>query len=200
MHQLLHGHITRSTVVLHGLGGIGKTQLAIAYARRHKAKYTGIFWVNANDQDSLKRSFVDIAQQILRSHPSASVLASVDFEGNLDNVVEAVKAWLDIVKNRRWLMIYDNYDNPKIPSNPDHAAVDIRGYLPRCDHGSIIVTTRSSQVTIGPRIQVQKLLNVREGVEILSNMSRRKGIMDGMFVLKLSIPVERTLTRQTTLP
>jgi hypothetical protein len=198
MHQLLHSYTTRSTVVLHGLGGIGKTQLTIAYAKRHKVKYTAIFWVNANDQNSLKLSFVHIAQQILRSQPSANVLASVDLEGNLEYVVDAVNAWLGIAKNRRWLMVYDNYDNPKIPNNPDREAVDIRGYLPRCDHGSIIITTRSSQVTVGTRIQVQKLLNVQEGVEILSNTSGRKGIMNGMFVPKLSIPVERRLIRQTT--
>ena len=179
MHQLLYGCATRSVVVLHGLGGIGKTQLAIAYARRHKAKYTAIFWVNANDQDSLKLSFVDIAQQVLRDHPSASVLASVDLEGNLDDVVNAIKAWFSIRKNARWLVIYDNYDNPKIPGNADRSAVDVRPFLPGSDHGSIIVTTRSSQVTIGRRIQVQKLLNVQEGLNILSNTSGRKGIMDG---------------------
>src|SRR5436189_596248 len=36
MHKLLYGHSTRSTVVLHGLGGMGKTQLAIEFARKHK--------------------------------------------------------------------------------------------------------------------------------------------------------------------
>ena len=56
MHQLLYEQTTRSTVVLHGLGGIRKTQLAIVYARRYKTKYTAIFWVNSNNQDSLKLS------------------------------------------------------------------------------------------------------------------------------------------------
>jgi hypothetical protein len=69
-----------------------------------------IFWINANDQDSLKLSF---AQQVLRDHPSDSVLASVDLEGNLDDAVNAVKAWLSIGKNAHWLVIYDNYDNLK---------------------------------------------------------------------------------------
>ena len=61
MHELLHGHSNRTCVVLYGLGGIGKTQLAIEYIRRHKEKYTAIFWSNANDQDSLKLSFRDVA-------------------------------------------------------------------------------------------------------------------------------------------
>jgi len=50
MHRRLHGSSTRSTVVLHGLGGVGKTQLALAYAKRHIEKYTATFWLNANDE------------------------------------------------------------------------------------------------------------------------------------------------------
>jgi ATP/maltotriose-dependent transcriptional regulator MalT len=182
MHELLQDHSNRSCVVLHGLGGMGKTQLAITYARRHKEKYTAIFWLNANDEDSLKLSFQDVAQQVLRSHPSTSVLSSVDQKKDLDQVVSAVKAWLDIPQNTRWLMIYDNFDNPKTPGNPDGLAVDIRQFLPRSDHGSVIITTRSSQVRQGERIHVQKLPDIREGLEIVSNMSGRKGIEKGMSV------------------
>ena len=180
MYRLLHGYNTRSAVVLHGLGGIGKTQLAIEYVRRHKEKYTGIFWLNANDEDSLRLSFRDIAQQVLKHHPSTSMLASVDLEENLNQVVNAVKAWLEIPKNMRWLMIFDNYDNPRKTGNPDRSAVDVRRFLPGSDHGSIIITTRSSQVSQGRRIHVQKLPNTQEGLEILSNTSGRKGIENGM--------------------
>ena len=182
MYALLHGHSSRSCAVLHGLGGIGKTQLAIAYARRHKEKYTAIFWLNANDENSLKLSFRDIVQQVLRHHPSTSVLSSVDQDKDLDQVVSAAKAWLDLPRNTRWLMIYDNFDNPKTPGNPDGSALDIRQFLPRSDHGSIIITTRSSQVRQGERIHVQKLLDIGECLEILSNVSGRKGIEKGMSV------------------
>jgi hypothetical protein len=179
MHELLHGHSSRSCVTLHGLGGIGKTQLTIEYIRRHKEKYTAIFWLNANDQDSLKLSFRDIAQQVLKYYPSTSLLTGVDLD-DLDQVVYAVKAWLDLQKNTRWLIIYDNYDNPKIPGNLDHSVIDIRQFLPRSDQGSTIITTRSSRVSQGRRVYVQKLLDVKEGLEILSNTSGRKDIAEGM--------------------
>jgi hypothetical protein len=181
IHELLHGHSNRTCVVLYGLGGIGKTQLAIEYIRRHKKKYTAIFWLNANDRDSLKLSFRDVAQQVLKYHPSTSLLAGVDLD-DLDQVVYVVKAWLDLQKNTRWLMIYDNYDNPKTPSNLnlDRSAVDIRQFLPRSDQGSIIITTRSSRVSQGCRVHVKKLLDVKEGLEILSNTSGRKDIAEGM--------------------
>ena len=180
MLRLLYGHNAQSAVVLHGLGGIGKTQLAVEYIRRHKEKYTAIFWLNANDEDSLRLSFRNLAQQVLQHHPSTNMLASVDINQNLDQVVNAVKAWLEIPKNMRWLMIFDNYDNPKNPNNLDLSAIDIRQFLPRSDHGSIIITTRSSQVSQGRRIQVQKLPNIQDGLEILSNKSGRKRIENGM--------------------
>jgi hypothetical protein len=179
MHELLHGHSSRSCVVLHGLGGIGKTQLTIEYIRRHKEKYTAIFWLNANDRDSLKLSFRDVAQQVLKYHPSTSLLTGVDLD-DLDQVVYAVKAWLDLQKNTRWLIIYDNYDNPKILGNLDRSAIDIRQFLPRSGQGSTIITTRSSRVSQGRRVYVQKLLDVKEGLEILSNTSGRKDLAEGM--------------------
>lgn len=182
MHELLYGHSRRSCVILHGLGGIGKTQLAIKYARRHKEKYTAIFWLNANDEVSLKMGFRDVAQQVLRHHPSTSVLASVDLDEDLGQVVIVIKTWLDFPSNTRWLMIYDNYDNPRTPGNLNRSAVDIRPFLPQSDHGSIIFTTRSPQVRHGERIHVQKLPDVWEGLEILSNMSGRKGIDKGTLV------------------
>lgn len=179
IHELLHDYSNRTCVVLYGLGGIGKTQLAIEYIRRHKEKYTAIFWLNANDQDSLKLSLRDAAQQVLKYHPSTSLLAGVDLE-DLDRVVYVVKAWLDLQTNTRWLMIYDNCDNPKTPSNLDPSAVDLRRFLPQSDHGSIIITTRSSRITQGRRVHVQKLLDVRDSLEILSNTSGRKDIAEGM--------------------
>ncbi|KUJ11938.1 HET-domain-containing protein, partial [Mollisia scopiformis] len=185
MHELLYGHSNRACIVLYGLGGIGKTQLPIEYIRRHKEKYTAIFWLNANDQDSLKLSFRDIAQQVLKYHPSTSLLAGVDLD-DLDQVMYAVKAWLDLQKNTRWLIIYDNYDNPKTPGNLDCSAVDIRQFLPGSDQGSIIITTRSSRVSQGRRIHVQKLLDIKEGLEILSNTSRRKNIAKDLGAVELA--------------
>jgi hypothetical protein len=179
MHELLHGHINRTRVVLHGLGGIGKTQLAIEYIRRYKEKYTAIFWLNANDQDALKLSFRDVAQQVLRYLPRTSLLASIDLD-NLDQVVHTVKAWLDLQHNTHWLMVYNNYDNPKTPSNLDCSAFDIRQLIPQSDQGSIIITTRSSQVSQRHGIHVQKLLDVKEGLEILLNTSGRKDNAKGI--------------------
>jgi hypothetical protein len=185
MHQILYSRESQSAVVLHGLGGIGKTQLAIKYVGRHKEKYTATFWLNANDEDSLKLSFRRVAKQILTNYPLTSIFVNVDLEGELDQVVQAVKSWLCLPKNRRWLIVYDNYDNPKIPENAYPFAVDIHYYLPSAEHGSIIITTRSARVTHGQRLHVQKLRNVEESLEILSTASGRNGTTSGLCSLQV---------------
>ena len=174
IHTTLSCDGSRRIAVLHGLGGMGKTQLSIAYAKRHRHSYSAIFWLNIKDEDCLKQSFAKIARQILREHPSASQLSGIDLKDNFDEMVDAVKRWLSLPNNTRWLLVYDNYDNSKIPGNIDPTAVDIRQYLPESYQGSIIITTRSSQVRIGHRIQVKKLEDMNDSLKILANASRRE--------------------------
>jgi hypothetical protein len=185
IHKTLKGDGSRRAVVLHGLGGIGKTQLSIAYAKRHKDNYSAILWLNIKDEDSLKQSFAKLAKQISREYPSAIRFSNIDTNQNLDEAVDSVKSWLSLTNNTRWLMIYDNYDNPKLPGGTDPAAVDIRKFLPESYQGSIIITTRLSEVRIGHSIQIQKLGNVDDSLEILLNASRRQGLITGKDVLDL---------------
>jgi len=182
IHKALQGDGSRRVVVLHGLGGIGKTQLSIAYAKRHKDNYSAIFWLNIKDESSLKQSFAKLANQISREHRSAIRSGNVDTNQNLDEVVDSVKSWLSLPNNTRWLMIYDNYDNPKLSGGTDPTAVDIRKFLPESYQGSIIITTRSSEVGIGCPIHIRKLGNVDDGLKILLNTSRRQ---EGKDVLDL---------------
>jgi hypothetical protein len=93
--------------------------LTVAYAKYHKADYSAIFWLNSKDEDLLKQSFDRMAKRILKDHPSASPLSSAKEDSNIDEVVNTVKRWLDHPRNTRWLIIYDNYDNPKLRGNTD---------------------------------------------------------------------------------
>ncbi|TVY34372.1 Vegetative incompatibility protein HET-E-1, partial [Lachnellula subtilissima] len=190
IHKTLKGDGSRRAVVLHGLGGIGKTQLSIAYAKRHKDNYSAIFWLNIKDEDSLKQSFAKLAKQISREHPSAIPVSNLGTNQDLNEVVESVKSWLSLPNNSRWLMIYDNYDTPKLSGGTDPAAVDIRKFLPESYQGSIIITTRSSEVRIGHLIQIRKLGNIVDGLEILSNASRRQGLTMDPDAVKLATELD----------
>jgi len=186
IHKTLKGNGSRRAVVLHGLGGIGKTQLSIAYEKRHKDNYSAIFWLNIKDEGSLKQSFAKLAKQISREYPSAILVSNLETNQNLDEVVESVKAWLSLPSNTRWLMIYDNYDTPKLSGRTDPTAVDIKKFLPESYQGSIIITTRSSEVRIGHLIQIRKLSDIRDSLEILSTVSRRQGLKTGEDVRDLT--------------
>lgn len=158
--------------------------MAIAYTKRHKDNYSAIFWLNIKDKDSLKQSFASIPRQILREYSWTSPLRSINTE-KLDEVIEAVKAWLSVRNNTRWLMIYDNYDNPKSAKNTDPTAVVIHQYLPEAYQGSVIITTRSSKVKIGHYMQITKLEHLQDSLKILSNTSNREGLENSRCFLYL---------------
>ena len=101
IHKKLSGDGSRRTVVLHGLGGIGKTQLSITYAKRYKDSYSVIFWLNIKDENSLKQSFTKAARQISREHPLASRISNIAANANIDDIVDAVKVWLSLPNNTR---------------------------------------------------------------------------------------------------
>jgi hypothetical protein len=178
--QVLRSGDGRQTVTLHGLGGIGKTQLAIAYAVRHRVDFSAIFWFNIKDRDSVKQSFTRAARRIATDCLSSG-LGGLDEEKGLDKVVGAVKRWLNQATNTRWLMIFDNYDNPKLPGVTNPTAIDLHGFLPEAYHGSVLITTRLAAVKLGRQISIQKFDNLADSVRILSNSSGRNITAQGEF-------------------
>ena len=127
----------------------------------------------------MKQSYSRIAKRILRQYPQAGQFSAIADESQLGEMLAAVKRWLEHTNNTQWLMIFDNYDNPKIPGMTDSSMVDIRLFLPEVHYGSIIITTRSAKVKMGQRIRVTKMVNVRDSLQILSDASCRDGVMDG---------------------
>lgn len=188
---------------------MGKTQLAVAYAKRHRGDYSAVFWLKARDEKTLKQGVATVAKRILREHPSVVYVANAVQSGDLDEILGAVKWWLDQPKNSRWLIIYDNYDNQALgrnrgrqstkhqdlteadsDANGDANAIcrgyDIRPFLPDTYHGAILITTRSAKVKIGRQIALGKLKDLKHGVEILANASNRQDLQMGMWLLTWS--------------
>ena len=163
----------RKVAVLHGLGGIGKSQLAIQFAKEHRDDYTAVFWLNAKTEDTLKRSFAANARRLPEECFSQGLLDGPQDEEAFRTILYKMKEWLGLPGNDRWLLIYDNVDNPKIPDNKRESAYDIRSYLPEAHQGSILVTTRWKTLRIGRPIEVAKLSSDDESMSLLVRMSRR---------------------------
>ena len=171
----------RKVVVLHGLGGIGKSQLAIEFAKKHRDDYSAILWLNAKTEDTLKQSFATNARRLPKEHLNQELLNGSQNEEALNAILREMKTWLGLRGNDKWLLIYDNVDNPKIPDNLSEHAYDIRSYFPDAHHGSILVTTRWGTLRIGHPIEVAKLSRDEESISLLVRMSRR-AIGEGEFL------------------
>ena len=195
IHKALHSTdiaiSRRRAVVLHGLGGIGKTQLATQYAYIHQKDYTSVWWVNASTKQSVSQDFVGIAQQLLSYHtkntagtdglrPDNSRIAvalglppgAVNQNGELkmsrdltEAVVNAIISWFAAEDNNRWLLIFDNYD--------DLRNVNIYDFLHPNSLGSVLITSRSRDTCrIGKAVEVQEVTE-DEALEILRKSAQR---------------------------
>jgi hypothetical protein len=63
-------------------------------------------------------------------------------KADLDEVIDAVKVWLSLSNNNRWLIIYNNYDNLKVAGDMDPALVDIRKFIPEVYHDSVTIISK----------------------------------------------------------
>jgi tetratricopeptide (TPR) repeat protein len=110
-----------------GLGGIGKTRLAVEYARRNREKFTGLLFARANTASELRDSLAALCRDdgILDLREFAS--------GAVAEQYAAVVRWLQ--HNPGWLLILDNVDTPE-------GASAVRALVGQLEGGQIIVTSR----------------------------------------------------------
>lgn len=163
--ELRTGCTRQRRVILGGIGGVGKTQLALAYAERHQESYDSIFWLNATSELTLHLSLRLVAGRIVKAQ-------DLDDLGD-EQVLVRVHEWLSHPYNTRWLLIFDNHDEP--------AAFKINKYCPYASHGSVIITTRlPDHVDLSSdRIRVQPLVDINESLDILQKRCRRPNVKDG---------------------
>ena len=137
-----NAHDARKVHVLHGLGGIGKTQLAIAYCRKYQKTYSAILWLNGNSEDTLLQSLAAFATYIYLDNIEETTASAAGYRQETVERAKAVRRWLALEGNRRWLIVFDNVDRDHRTEVDDSQAYDIESYFPAADHGSILITTR----------------------------------------------------------
>jgi hypothetical protein len=133
--------------VLYGLGGIGKTQLAVEFGRQHHHKFSAVFWLDGRSEDALKRSIVSSASRIPKVQISESSRTySVDGKGDISIVVQEVTGWLAQQDNTDWLLIFDNVNRGYSHHISDPDAYDVKSYFSSADHRSVLITTRLARL------------------------------------------------------
>jgi len=141
----------RKMFVVHGLGGIGKTQLCIEFVRQYQEKYSAVFWFDGSSQDSLQRSFLNAVARLPADEvPPALIHATEQASPDQNSIVRGVLDWLSLPTNRKWLLVIDNVDRDYAAKVKDPLAYDIKQYLPTADHGNVLVTSRLSTL-MAPR-------------------------------------------------
>jgi hypothetical protein len=133
--------------VLRGLGGMGKTQLAVEFVRRHHPRFSSVFWLDGRSKDTLNRSIANCASRIAPGQiPERSRNYIVESDSNIDAVVRDVMGWLARPDNTNWLLVFDNVDREYSLNGGDVDSYDVEQYFSGADRGSILITTRLARL------------------------------------------------------
>jgi transcriptional regulator with XRE-family HTH domain len=142
--------LTQSSA-LHGLGGVGKTQIALEYAYQHALSYHAVFWIEAETAEQIIASLLRIAETLQLPERT---------DQDQHRVVAEVQRWL--TSHGQWLVIWDNVE--------DLALLD--RFLPAVRQGAVLITTRCR--TLGTRARGLDLFSMEQEESILFLLRRAK--------------------------
>ena len=158
-------------LAISGLGGIGKTQIAVEYAYRYSQDYQAVLWTRAHTVEALVSGFVAIAELLQVSQQ----------EQDRHKIVQAVKDWLRT--HDRWLLILDNADDLTL----------VRDFLPKAGAGHLLLTTRAVCMgQLASRMEVETLDQETGALFLL----RRAGVLATGSSLDHAAPGDLVLARE----
>ncbi|WP_020551441.1 FxSxx-COOH system tetratricopeptide repeat protein [Embleya scabrispora] len=183
----LDGASPPGVALVYGLGGIGKTQIALEYVHRYGAQYDVIWWIGANQHSRIPPALAELGDHL---HVAGSTVAERS---------QAVLTALASEANGPWLLVYDNADSDENPEG-------LRRYLPARGPGHVIITSRDAaargesepfQVDVFSRPESIALLRRR-----VANLSAREASAVAAELGDLPLAVEQAAAwlRQTGMP
>ncbi|CEL03041.1 hypothetical protein ASPCAL04199 [Aspergillus calidoustus] len=150
------GSTRRGGVLLYGLGGVGKTEIACHYVYLHKDEFNWIFWFAADTEEKLR---TEVAHNL-------SMLLQLPADKTQANAALFFQNWLR--ENTRWLIVFDNVESQAL----------LAAYWPTMMNGVVIVTSRNPDV--GDRLvqaeSMRKLekMSLAEGTGLLKSILAMK--------------------------
>ena len=176
------GNRSRKEAILSGMGGLGKTQIGLEYAYRLQDHYSGIFWLDGKNADTIDSSWQRILERLIAHYSTkypndpdfARVAADLDIKGQLTPdgqlvrkptkmACEIVKDWLARPGNDNWFLVIDGYDNVK--------ELCMSNNVPCCNHGHILLSSRVRAVCeeVGGEVIEVPEFDTRTGLSLLIN-------------------------------
>lgn len=135
-----------------GLGGVGKTQIALEYAYRHRLDYQTIAWIRADSRETLTADMVALA---------ALLELPESLYPDQQHMLRSLTDWLSTLS--RWLLIFDNLDDLTLLDN----------FLPTLTRGHVLLTTRNHITgTLAHKIEVETM-SVEAGALFLLQRAKR---------------------------
>jgi tetratricopeptide (TPR) repeat protein len=147
---------TRAVAALHGLGGVGKTRLALEYAYACQERYDIIWWIRGEEAATRLSDAAALAE------PLGLELNGLSDQQAIADAVARALARLD-----RWLIVFDNVPGPDT----------VREFLPLGDRGHVLATSRRS--TGWRDIAVPIAVDVFDRSEAIAYLTSRTGQDDG---------------------
>ena len=139
--------------IIHGLGGVGKSQIANEYCYRNAGDYDVVWWLRAENASSLATDYASLAGQKALNLPERG-------EQELEVIIKAVRDELN--HRKKWLLIFDNACDYE----------SIRSYLPQASSGHILITTQNPD---GRQIGVPRKIETWTRPESIAFLKHRTG-------------------------
>ena len=166
--KLFSGNQT-TKIAITGLGGVGKTQLALklVYQMRNKYKSCSIIWIPATNRESLEQAYLDAAKQ----------LGISGCEEDKADVKRLVQDHLSNESAGQWLLVFDNADDINMwIGTSEQGSSRLIEYLPKSKQGSIIFTTRDRKTAV--KLAHHNVVEVPEMDETIATQLLQKCLVD----------------------
>ncbi len=129
-----------------GMGGVGKTQIALEYIYRHMAEYQIIWWIRSEELATIASDYANLAEPL--GLPEKDSIDQTE-------IVKAVKSWLE--HNSGWLLIFDNAQDTN----------EMGDYLPQAGGGHVIITSRNPGWSKIAKLLPAKVFDRTESIDFL---------------------------------